>query len=140
MNAQCLKCGTQLAIPWSFCPQCGLAITHVTHAEVVHAEHQKSSVPGAFGGLLFGVIAAPILIIVGTLLCLTGLGAFLGVPMILAAIIAPLAGPLFGIGEHGGKCPSCGTRVISVTDGQVHYCPTCAKEFALSDHQVAKAS
>ena len=140
MNAQCSKCGKRLSLPWVFCPHCGLEVTSETHPEAVRAEHQKSSVPGAFGGLLFGVIVAPILIIVGTLLCLTGLGAFLGIPMIIAAIFAPLAGPLIGIGEHKGKCPSCGTRVISVEDGQNHYCPTCAKEFALSDHQVAKAS
>jgi DNA-directed RNA polymerase subunit RPC12/RpoP len=140
MNAQCSKCGKQLSLPWIFCPHCGFEVTPETHPEVVHAEPQKSSVPGAFGGLLFGVIAVPILIIVGTLLCLTGLGAFLGIPMILAAIIAPLAGPLLGIGEHKGKCPSCGTSVISVTDGQVHYCPTCAREFALGDHLAAKMS
>lgn len=140
MNAQCAKCGTHLAMPWSFCPRCGLAVTHESDQLAGPVEHKKSSVPGAFGGLLFGVIAAPILIIVGTLLCLTGLGAFLGIPMIIVAIVAPLAGPLIGIGEHKGKCPSCGTRVISVTDGHSHYCPTCAKEFALGDQQVAKAS
>ena len=79
---------------------------------------------------MFGVIAAPILIIVGTLLCLTGLGAFLGVPMILAAILAPLIGPLIGIGEHTVRCPSCATRMITVADSKLHYCPTCEKEFA----------
>ena len=86
-----------------------------------------------------GVIAAPILIIVGTLLCLTGLGAFLGVPLIIAAIVAPLLGPLIGIGEHKVKCPSCATRMITVADSKLHYCPACEKEFALGEHQVVKA-
>jgi hypothetical protein len=90
--------------------------------------------------LYFGLIAVPILLIFGGLLCLTGLGAVLGIPLIILAIISPLLGPLIGIGEHKGKCPSCGTRVISVSDGQNHYCPACDKEFALSDHhQAAKA-
>jgi len=97
-------------------------------------------VPGAFGGLLFGVITAPVLIIFGTLLCLTGLGAFLGVPMIIAAVLAPLAGPLLGIGEHKVRCPSCRTRMITVADSQLHFCPACDKEFALGEHHMARAS
>jgi len=96
--------------------------------------------PGAFGGLLLGVIVAPVLFIVGTMLCLTGLGAILGIPMIVAAIAAPLAGPLMGMGEHQARCPACSTRMITVADGQLHYCPACDQEFALGEHQVARAS
>jgi len=140
MNSQCTQCGTSLASSWTFCPQCGRTIPREVRHDAAPAEHEKSSMPGAFGGLLFGVIAAPILIIVGTLLCLTGLGAFLGVPMIIAAIVAPLLGPLIGIGEHKVSCPSCSTRMITVADSKLHYCPTCEKEFALGEHQVAKAS
>lgn len=139
MNAPCSKCATPLASPWSFCPHCGVAIPPVAQAEAPPAEHKKSTLPGAFGGLLFGVITAPVLIIVGTLLCLTGLGAILGIPMIIAAIVAPLAGPLIGIGEHRAKCPSCGARMVTVADGLNHYCPSCEKEFSLSEHLVARA-
>jgi RNA polymerase subunit RPABC4/transcription elongation factor Spt4 len=141
MNSPCTKCGTLLETSWSYCPKCGLGFTGPAPAQPEHAEHEKSSVPGAFGGLLFGVIAAPVLIIFGTLLCLTGLGAFLGVPMILAGIVAPLLGPVLGLGEHSVRCPWCHTREITVADGKVHYCPNCDKEFALGEHQqVAKAS
>ncbi len=139
MNAQCTKCGMSLALPWSFCPHCGLAISHEIQREPAPVEHRKSSMPGAFGGLMFGVIAAPILIIVGTLLCLTGLGALLGVPMILAAILAPLIGPMIGLGEHRVECPSCATRMITAADSKLHYCPTCEKEFAVGEQQAAKA-
>src|SRR5437763_15263020 len=118
MNAPC-KCGTPLEMSWSFCPKCGVAANRETHAHAASAQHEKSSVPGAFGGLLFGVITTPVLIIFGTLLCLTGLGAFLGVPMIIAAVLAPLAGPLLGIGEHKVRCPSCRTRMITVADSQL---------------------
>jgi hypothetical protein len=142
MNAPCTKCGMPLEMSWSFCPKCGLTVTHEEirrHAEP--AERQKSAVPGAFGGLLFGVIIAPVLIIFGTLLCLTGLGAFLGVPMIVAAIVAPLVGPMIGIGEHGVRCPYCNTREITFADGKLHSCPNCKQEFSLGEHhQVLKAS
>ena len=139
MNAPCTRCGTLLEMPWGFCPKCGLAITREVRQYPTPAEHEKSSVPGAFGGLLFGIIAAPVLLIVGTLLCLTGLGAFLGIPLIIAAIFAPLAGPLIGIGEHRVRCPWCNTREITIADGKLHYCPNCDKEFSLGEHQVVKA-
>ena len=137
MNTQCSKCGTQLALAWDFCPHCGQAVTHELQQSSPAPEPEKSSMSGAFGGLYFGLIAVPILIILGGLLCLTGLGAILGIPLIIVAILSPLLGPLIGIGEHKGKCPSCGTRVISVDDGQNHYCPACDKEFAVSEHHQA---
>lgn len=140
MNTQC-QCGTSLETSWSFCPKCGVAVPREAQPPAAPAEHEKSSVPGAFGGLLFGVIAAPILLIVGIMLCLTGLGAFLGVPMIIGAIFAPLAGPMLGLGEHKVRCPYCNTREITFADNQLHYCPNCDKEFAVgAHHQVAKAS
>ena len=139
MNTQCSKCGMQLAPSWGFCPHCGFGATHENPAPAPPAEHEKSSMPGAFGGLFLGVVMAPVLIIFGFLLCLTGLGAFLGIPMILAGLISPLAGPLMGMKEHQGRCPCCGLHVVSVTDGEPHYCPSCASEFALVDHPVAKA-
>ncbi len=137
MNVQCAKCATQLALAWDFCPHCGLAVPHEVQQAGPPPEHERSSVPGGFGGLYVGLIAVPILLIFGGMLCLTGLGAILGIPLIILAIISPLLGPVIGLGEHKGKCPSCGTRVISVTDSQNHFCPACDKEFALSDHHQA---
>jgi hypothetical protein len=114
-------------------------VIHESQQQGPPPEHEKSSVPGAFGGLYFGLITVPILLIFGGLLCLTGLGAILGIPLIILAILSPLLGPLIGIGEHKGKCPKCGTRVISFSDGKDHFCPACDKEFAVSDHhQVVK--
>ena len=142
MDAQCSKCGTVLGLAWSFCPHCGLTVHHEVQPASPPSDpeqHTTSSIPGAFGGLFLGVATASVLIIFGAMLCLTGLGAILGVPLIIAGILAPLASPLFGMGEHQGKCPSCGIHVISVTDGQDHHCPACDKEFALVDHRVAKA-
>jgi hypothetical protein len=95
--------------------------------------------PGAFGGLFIGVVTAPVLIIFGGMLCLTGLGAILGIPMIIAGVLSPLAGPLMGMKEHQGKCPCCGMHVLSITDGEPHHCPSCDGEFALIDHPLAKA-
>lgn len=58
---------------------------------------------GAFSGLYFGLIAMPLMLVVGIMLCLTGWGIFLGIPVLVAAIFAPLAGPLFGMGAAKDK-------------------------------------
>jgi predicted amidophosphoribosyltransferase len=133
MDTNCSKCGAHLSSAWSFCPACGTAVTHEVHPSA----HQHHPARGAFGGLYYGLIAAPILIIPGVLLCLLGWGIFFGVPMIVLGITAPLVGPVLGMGEHKGKCPSCGTRMISIADSKEHDCPICNKKFAIEDAEVA---
>ena len=90
---------------------------------------------GAFTGLLFGMLVVPILAIVGAMLCLTGLGAILGVPMIIAAILAPLLGPMIGIGALHGTCPWCGTRIHSVITVPEFYCHGCSKRILIKDRK-----
>jgi predicted RNA-binding Zn-ribbon protein involved in translation (DUF1610 family) len=89
--------------------------------------------------MYIGMVAAPILIISGVMLCLTGWGLFFGVPFIVLGILAPLYGPLVGMGEHRGRCPSCGTRMISIADGKSHECPVCTEKFAIGDSSPARA-
>jgi DNA-directed RNA polymerase subunit RPC12/RpoP len=136
MDAHCSKCATPLTPLWIFCPHCGTAVPHETQ-NAAAPEHVPAR--GAFGGLIYGVIAAPILIVAGIMITLTGWGIFLGVPVIVLGILAPLAGPLFGMGEHKGKCPGCGTTVITIGDGKVHDCPTCSAKFAVGEHAAAGA-
>ena len=131
MDAQCVKCGLLLASEWSFCPRCGAAILHEVHEAPVH---EPVPMKGAFSGMYIGLITAPILIIAGVMLCLTGWGLFFGVPLIVIGILSPLYGPLVGMGEHRGKCPACGTRMVSIADSKEHACPVCAKKFAIGVH------
>jgi predicted RNA-binding Zn-ribbon protein involved in translation (DUF1610 family) len=140
MEAQCTKCGMQLTMAWSFCPHCGGAIGHEALVKREHVDADRTSAPGGFGGLMFGLLIAPVMIIVGTMLCLTGLGAILGIPMILGAVMAPLIGPMLGLGAHKGKCPECGMVVTTMADGKTYDCPACNRRFAVSDHPIAKAS
>ena len=130
MDAHCLKCGMALPRTWNFCPQCGSSVEHETH---LPQQHQPIPSKGAFSGMYIGLIAAPILIISGVMLCLTGWGIFFGVPFILIGILAPLFGPIVGMGEHRGKCPSCGTRMISIADSKAHECPVCNEKFAIEE-------
>jgi DNA-directed RNA polymerase subunit RPC12/RpoP len=135
MDARCAKCEMVLAPAWSFCPQCGASIVHEKH----EITHQPVPARGAFSGMYIGLIAAPILIVSGVMLCLTGWGVFFGVPFILLGILAPLFGPIVGMGEHLGKCPDCGTRMISVADSKEHECPVCNKKFSVADRTATVA-
>lgn len=128
MDAHCVKCGMLLPSAWRFCPQCGASVAHEKHQPQVH---EPVPARGAFSGMYIGLIAAPILIVTGVMLCLTGWGVFFGVPFIVLGIFAPLYGPLVGMGEHRTKCPSCGTRMISIADGKSHECPMCNEKFAI---------
>lgn len=131
MEGHCSKCSAQLQSPWRFCPHCGAASAHEAEHKAVPAAPEKAPAQGAFSGLLFGMLAVPILVIVGTMLCLTGLGAVLGVPMILAAVFAPLLGPMIGLGALKGKCPWCGTSVSSVANAKDFNCHACGKRIAI---------
>ncbi len=136
MNARCSNCQRTLEPQWSFCPTCGATVE--AHPDITpNPEHHP--VRWAFGGLFYGMLAAPILIVTGIMICLTGWGLFLGIPVIALGVLAPLAGPLFGMNERAAKCPECGTRVITLADGQTHACPSCNAQFAVVKEQHAHA-
>jgi len=96
-------------------------------------------VKSAFGGLLLGLLAAPVLIILGGMICLTGLGVFLGVPMIIAGVCAPLLGSLLGINALKGKCPWCGSSVGSVALFDRFSCPACSKRIVVRKSELVRA-
>lgn len=138
MHSSCAKCGTHLEAKWSFCPHCGAG--NEPPAPLVERIHENAPVSGAFSGMMLGFIAAPVLIIVGVMLCLTGLGAFVGVPMIVAGFFAPLAGPFFGSGSIGGKCPWCGAKISSLKHSQEFTCHHCSQRVVVRDHELVKAA
>jgi hypothetical protein len=104
MREACGKCGERLDEKWTFCAWCGAKAVGPT-AEIAPAghDHEPAPVRGAFSGAMFGLIVAPIALVFGVLLCLTGLGMVVGIPVIVLGILAPLAGPLLGMGAAKGK-------------------------------------
>lgn len=135
MNSPCPSCSARLEPSWRFCPSCGAA--HPAEHPLPH-ETEKMPVRKAFGGLLWGFIVAPIMIIVGALLCLTGLGAFLGIPLIAGGLLAPLAGPMIGLGELKGDCPWCGAAVTSILNKPGFACHACGRRIEIHDHKFVR--
>jgi len=73
------------------------------------------------------MLAVPILVIVGTMLCLTGLGRNLGVPMILAAVFGPAAGSDDRPRRSEGQMPLVRDLVSSVANAKDFDCHACGK-------------
>lgn len=137
MARLCTKCNARLSAPWRFCPSCG---NEAPPESLPLAEPERPPVKNAYSGLLFGLIVSPMCIIVGTMLCLTGLGAFLGIPVIIAGFLAPLLGPMIGIGEPRGKCPWCGAALDNVVNTPAFDCHVCNGRIAMKNQRFVKAA
>jgi len=141
MNTPCTKCAAHLDARWSFCPHCGAANPGAAPAAAEPQKHEKSPVRNGFGGLLFGFLAAPVCIIVGIMLCLTGLGVFAGVPLIIAGICAPLIGSVLALNELKGKCPWCGAKIASIVNHTQDFaCPACSRMITVHNRELVKAA
>jgi len=139
MTDLCSKCGAQLSQPWRFCPLCGAEVPPQADQQPA-PEKEKAPMRSAFSGLFFGVIITPMCLIVGTMLCLTGLGAILGIPMIIGGILAPILGPMICLGEPKGECPWCGTRVTNVFNTASFDCHECGKRIDAHNRHFIKAA
>jgi DNA-directed RNA polymerase subunit RPC12/RpoP len=146
MSDLCSKCAAQLSSLWRFCPLCGLEIpfkpevpTPIQKQESP-IETEKNPGRSGFSGLLLGVIVTPMCIIVGTMLCLTGLGAILGIPMIIGGILAPILAPMIVIGEPKGECPWCGTKVSNVFNAAHFECHECGQKIDAQNRHFIKAA
>ena len=137
MSDHCPKCTAHLSKLWGFCPTCGTKIQPQVHS--TPPESEQAPVKHAFSGLLFGLIVAPMCIIVGGMLCCTILGAVLGIPVIIAGILAPLIGPMVGIGEPRGNCPWCGTELNDIVNSPAFACHSCQGKVLLQDSKFVKA-
>lgn len=141
MFANCSKCATPLESPWKFCPQCGAASAHQPAPPAPpHHDHEKAPVKGAFSGMLFGFLAAPVFILVGTLMCLmVGPWMALGIPLIIAGICAPILGPFIAMSAVRGKCPWCGAKISSVGPLDAFHCYACSKPITVREHEMVRA-
>ncbi len=105
MTDLCTHCGEHLASPAIFCARCGARHSHPAETRSEHPAAEKAPVTGAFSGLYPGLIALPLMLIVGIMLCLTGWGIVFGLPIIALSVFAPLAGPLLGMGAGKDEHP-----------------------------------
>jgi hypothetical protein len=133
MSRSCSKCGLSLDSHWSFCPHCGGEGVLQEHKPHVH---EKTPVRYAFGGALIGFVSAPVLIIYGTLICLLGPTMVLGIPMIIAGVLAPIAAPYLAINAVRGRCPWCDSKIASIGPLNAFYCHACSKPIVVRKREL----
>jgi hypothetical protein len=138
MVGPCPKCGAHLMSCFVFCPDCGLKLASLVHYDPPPLE--KAPVKEAYSGLFLGALVGPAMLITGGMLCLTGLGVFLGVPLVVGGVIAPLVGTMVGTNSLRGTCPWCGTKVSSLDATGSFECEACQKRVAVRDHKFVQAS
>jgi len=140
MNGSCSKCGAHLEAQWKVCPLCGVECGKLAPVSAPeHHEREKVPIKGGMSGLFFGIIAAPVLIIAGGMICLTGLGVFLGVPLVIAGVLAPLIGTVLGVNSLRGTCPWCNAEVSGVGIFDRFSCPTCGQHIVMKKRELLKA-
>ena len=125
---------------WKFCPHCGATGAEaVLPAVPTPAKHESAPARYAFGGLFFGLVTAPVLIIYGTMICLLGPAMVLGIPLIIAGICAPILGPYLAINAVRGKCPWCSAKISSVGPVGAFFCHACSKRIVVVKREMVRA-
>lgn len=132
------------------CFACGTPLTAASRPPTPQPAPQQPSAPaqqpsgdtksqagcGALTGGLLGCSFGIWMIIGGVLLSLTGIGAIIGVPLIIAGIALPFLAPLIGAATISGKCPHCGASVIAtaqeIGNGGMD-CTACARRILIRD-------
>lgn len=89
---------------------------------------------GFLGGLVAGWGCGIWLIIIGVVLCFTGIGAIIGVPLIIAGLLAFIIGPIMGLAQIKGPCPYCGSKVRATKTQPGVDCPACKKRIVIRDN------
>lgn len=107
---------------------------------VAHPLHREKAPSRLFFiGLFFGIVAAPVFIIYGTMICLLGPWMVVGIPMIVLGILSPVLGPYLAINAVRGKCPYCGVAISSVGPLDAFYCYACSQKIVVRNREMFKA-
>ena len=88
---------------------------------------------GFLGGVGIGWLVGFWLILIGVILCFTGIGAILGIPLIIGGILMPILGAAMGLSRIKGACPYCGSTVGALKKSPGVNCPGCKKRLVIRD-------
>ena len=130
----CSSCGEQVRVVDPRCWKC-----HSREFKGSEGEAKDSGALMKAGGAALGcgmsIWISTFMILGGLALSATGIGAIVGIPLILSAILFPFISPFIGarLVRLTGPCPYCGT---SVTGGMVGFnCHACKKRIVVKNNR-----
>jgi DNA-directed RNA polymerase subunit RPC12/RpoP len=82
-------------------------------------------------GCLFGSFGAGVIFIIGMLLTATGIGAIIGIPLMIVGIIFPFVN--IGNSTLIGSCPYCGNEIIALKNEPGVTCKACKQRIIVRD-------
>lgn len=135
----CSECKKEISDQALSCPGCGfpLEVKEIQKERIfTEAEELKlesvSKVKGFFSGLFLSVLIIP----AGLFLSMTGIGALIGIPLIIFGLFAPflgltgkkyVKGEMIGTGILKGPCPYCKKEFTTAKMDSSVDCPHCKK-------------
>jgi len=96
-------------------------------------ETRSAKLEGVGLGFVGGVMIGAVFVVVGALLSFTGIGACIGIPMIIVGVVMPFVGPLMRLNNIKGKCPYCRCDVSSLSTDPGVTCPACKRRIIIRD-------
>jgi len=87
-------------------------------------------------GCFFNLVIGAGVIMIGGLLSLTGIGAIIGIPLIIGGILYPI----INIGSTSiiGSCPYCGHEVSASKKTPGVTCPACRQRIIIRNNMFCK--
>jgi len=143
----CNKCGSPVNPKSKKCQRCGTAVETDAKSNSITTSGQTADTTQAKSakvqGVLLGIATASVglgcLIPLGIVLCFTGIGALVGIPLILLGLFYSVFEPLKGLGALKGECPWCGMKVLRPEGGAVGVtCQACKKRIVIKNGRFVK--
>lgn len=144
----CPNCKSKISISSETCDKCGIIIERYLGRQ--SRKKTKKSVKktgttesikgvGFLAGGIEGIITGVgCLIPLGILLSCTGIGAIIGIPMILGGFLAPFMRSISGLSAITGKCPYCSHEIITKSSKAGINCDACKKRIVIRNKRFIK--